>query len=60
MPAQCGARAIPGGSYRIQFSETITNASWPVLGSASANAAGVFQFIDATNAARRFYRAVYP
>jgi subtilisin-like proprotein convertase family protein len=50
---------IPGRTYRIQYSNS-PNGGWQELGSATADAFGIFQLTDANGSPQRFYRSVYP
>lgn len=50
---------VAGGAYRLQFSDTpVTN--WHTLGSATADAFGVFGLRDTNGSPHRYYRSVYP
>ena len=53
---------IPWITYRIERNENLDNPLWVQLGSATADASGVFQFIDTPpiGSPRRYYRSVYP
>ena len=53
---------IPWITYRIERNENLDNPLWVQLGSATADASGVFQFIDTPPivSPRRYYRSVYP
>ena len=53
---------IPRITYRIERNENLDNPLWVQLGSATADASGVFQFIDTPpiGSPRRYYRSVYP
>ena len=51
---------IPGRSYRIQFADTAPPTNWLALGTNSADAYGIFQYIDSNGSSQRFYRSVYP
>jgi hypothetical protein len=53
---------IAGRTYRLQVTESLAPAAWTDLPGASvtANAAGVFEFIDTAGAPTRYYRSVYP
>jgi hypothetical protein len=53
---------IPGRTYRLQFTDTLTPANWQDLPGASvtADSNGVFQFIDTSGSPTRYYRSVYP
>ena len=50
---------IPGRTYTIQYSGTVTNTNWQSLTSQTADSMGRFQYID-TPVTNRFYRSVYP
>lgn len=53
---------IPGLTYRIEWNSNVANPLWQALGSATANAFGVFQFIDTppVGSPQRYYRSVFP
>jgi subtilisin-like proprotein convertase family protein len=51
---------IPDRTYRIQFADNAPPTNWQTLGTASANASGIFQLIDTNGVPQRFYRSVYP
>lgn len=53
---------IPGITYRIEWNDNVELPLWQSLGSATANAFGVFQYIDTppVGAPRRYYRSVFP
>jgi subtilisin-like proprotein convertase family protein len=53
---------IPGRTYRIEMTEDLSQAAWQILGSATGDAAGMFEFTDTppAGAPERFYRSVYP
>jgi hypothetical protein len=53
---------LPGGTYQIQFTESLSSPNWKPLTNQTADGFGVLQFTDwpATNAVGRFYRAVWP
>ena len=55
-------RGVPGLTYRIQYSDSLTAAVWRSLGSRTADQAGLIQIIDrpVTGSSARFYRSVYP
>lgn len=55
-----GGDSPPGRANRIQFLEDLEITNWQTLGTATANASGVFQFIDTNGVPQRFYRSVYP
>jgi hypothetical protein len=52
---------IPGRTYRLQYSDSLTPADWQILpgGSVTADSTGGFTFTD-TPGGVRFYRTVYP
>jgi hypothetical protein len=51
-----------GTTYTIQYTETLANPNWQPLGTATADSAGMFQYLDTPPAQSRwrFYRASYP
>ncbi len=53
---------IPGRAYRLQFTDSLTPADWQLLPGATvtADVSGVFEFIDTSGSAMRYYRSVYP
>ena len=53
---------IPGWTYRIQYTDTLPPINWVDLATNTADATGVFQYIDRspTNGPTRFYRSVSP
>jgi hypothetical protein len=52
---------IPGWTYRIQYSDSLSGPNWIDLATRTANPLGVYEYIDnPTNAPMRFYRSVYP
>jgi hypothetical protein len=53
---------MPGGTYHLQYTESLSPASWQPLTSQTADGFGVFQYTDSpvTGAQGRFYRAVWP
>ena len=53
---------IPGETYHLQYSESLSPLNWQVLTNQTGDGYGMVQFTDspATNAAARFYRAVWP
>lgn len=55
-------RGVPGLTYRIQYSESLTAPVWRSLGNRTADAMGSFEIVDRPSAgsATRFYRSVYP
>ena len=54
--------AIPGKTYRIEYSETLSTPAWHELGGATADSLGVLLFIDTPPllSPQRYYRSVYP
>jgi hypothetical protein len=55
---------IPGRTYRLQYSDSLTPATWQNLGVATvtADATGAFSYIDTPPGGTtvRYYRTVYP
>jgi hypothetical protein len=53
---------IPGESYHLEYSDSLSPPVWQVLSSQAADGFGVILFTDSpvTNAPARFYRAVWP
>lgn len=53
---------IPGRSYSIEFTTDLENPNWQTLAVATADAFGIFAFIDSLppGAPQRFYRASWP
>jgi hypothetical protein len=53
---------VPGGTYRIEYSESLGPAHWVSLGSFIADAQGRFEYVDSSlsRSASRFYRVAYP
>jgi hypothetical protein len=51
---------LPNRTYEIQHADDLQPTNWQTLGTATANASGVFQFIDTNGVPQRFYRSVYP
>lgn len=53
---------IPGRTYRLQYTDTLSPAAWADLpgGSVTSDASGVFEFIDTSGSPMRYYRSVYP
>ncbi len=53
---------IPGRTYRLQFTDTLSPAAWANLPGASvtADASGAFEFTDNSGSASRYYRSVFP
>jgi hypothetical protein len=52
---------IPGFSYRVEASATVTPPAWQVLGTATADATGAIIFLDTTaGGVSRIYRITIP
>jgi hypothetical protein len=51
---------IPGRTYHIEYCQDLNKPSWQSLGTATADSAGVFVFVDASSTLQRYYRSVYP
>ncbi len=53
---------IPGRTYRMQYSDSMTPASWQFLadGTVTADSVGVFNYTDTAGSSSRYYRSVYP
>jgi len=53
---------IPGYTYRLQYSDSMSPFDWQDLsgGSQTADSTGKFQYTDTSEAPTRFYRSVYP
>jgi hypothetical protein len=53
---------IPGDTYHLEYSDSLSPPNWQVLTNQTADDFGVLQFADwpVTNATGRFYRAVWP
>jgi hypothetical protein len=53
---------MPGSTYHVLYSDSLTPPNWKTLTSLTADSFGVCQFVDwsPTNAPSRFYRAVQP
>jgi uncharacterized repeat protein (TIGR01451 family) len=53
---------LPGSTYRVLYTDSLTPPSWQTLTSLTADNFGVCQFVDwsPTNAPARYYRAVQP
>jgi hypothetical protein len=53
---------IPGRTYRLQSTDTLTPANWQDIsgGSLTADSLGRFQYTDTPGVGARFYRTVYP
>lgn len=59
---QLRGSGIPGRTYRLQFTDSLTPVAWADLegGSVTADATGAFRFTDTNGTAMRYYRTVYP
>jgi hypothetical protein len=55
-------QGVAGVTFRIEYRESLTGGAWITLGTATADAAGSFDYVDVagTNSASRFYRVAYP
>lgn len=51
---------IPSRSYTVQYSDSLSPASWQVLGTVTVNSVGVGSITDVNGSAMRYYRTVYP
>jgi len=53
---------IADRTYRIEYTESLSPALWNLLGSATADGAGLFEYIDTPpgGTPTRFYRSVWP
>ena len=53
---------IPGYTYRIEYTDDLSNPNWQTITTQPADGFGVCQFADGspTNAPARYYRAVWP
>jgi hypothetical protein len=51
---------IPGRTYTIQYTASLTTPDWQVLTTAPANPLGTFEYTTPANLPTRFYRTVYP
>jgi len=53
---------IPGRTYTIQYTDSLSppNTVWTTLGTATADALGVYTFDDHSGSVSRFYRSTYP
>jgi len=53
---------IPGKTYRIEYAETLENPAWQTLGNSTADAFGLFEFVDTppNGSPMRYYRSAYP
>ena len=55
-------RGVPERTYRIEYTESLTEPDWRTLGVSTAGANSLFEIIDRSldGAPARFYRSVYP
>jgi len=53
---------IPGRAYRLQYTDTLTPATWLDLEGATVttDSVGRFQYTDTSGSGSRYYRSVYP
>ena len=53
---------IPGRTYRMQFTDSLSPTAWTDFssGSVTADSTGAFQFTDTSGSSGRYYRSVYP
>jgi hypothetical protein len=53
---------IPGRTYSVLFTEQLNPAAWQTLGTAVADGAGRFTYLDSPppEASARYYRSAYP
>jgi hypothetical protein len=53
---------IPGFTYRIQYTDSLSNMAWQTVATQTADAFGACECVDwpSTNAPMRFYRVVWP
>ncbi len=52
--------AIPGRSYRIQWSDATPSSNWQTVGTATANAFGTFLFTNTPGGSQGYYRSAWP
>jgi hypothetical protein len=59
---QINGSGIPGRTYRMQYTDSLTPPSWQTFsdGTVTADATGAFQYTDATGSDSRYYRSVSP
>jgi len=59
---QLAFNGIPGNTYRIEYTDSLSNPNWQTITTQKVDAFGVCQFVDGslTNVQTRFYRAVWP
>ncbi len=51
---------IPGRTYQVQFAEAVPTNTWFTLTSLTANALGVFEYLDTNGPSARYYRSIQP
>lgn len=53
---------IPNWTYRLQYTTDVNNPSWQVLGTATENGMGIYEYTDTPpqGSPGRYYRSVYP
>jgi uncharacterized repeat protein (TIGR01451 family) len=51
---------IPGRTYSVEFTDDLVMPNWQLLGTATANAQGVYEIVDPAGTAMRAYRSVFP
>ena len=52
---------IPARAYQVQSTDSLSPANWTTRATVTANAQGVFEFIDPPPPpAQRFYRSIFP
>ena len=56
------ADGIPGRTYRFQWADNVENPAWQTLGSVTADAFGVLEYVDTppTGTGTRYYRTIEP
>jgi hypothetical protein len=57
-----GGYGIPGRTYRLQSTDSLTPTNWQFVsgGSVIASSTGYFEYTDTPGAGSRYYRTVYP
>lgn len=51
---------IPGRTYLVQFAEAVPTNTWFTLTSLTANALGIFEYVDTNGPPARYYRSIQP